>query len=250
MLYLELYNKEGKGKMSEFNPKIKYNKKFYNNKFVRKVVIAISMMTNLYDAILDKKICGCSLVKYVPSLFRETKGATGSQSTGYLILDKIFENAKFTENDKFIDVGCGKARVLAYLLNKKFPGELYGIELNSEVAEYASKWIVKYPNVFVSCGDAFELDYNAYNILFLGRPFEPEFFKKYIAKLEQELLHPVTFYYWVDQQSGNYLNGRPGWTLHKREWIFRFYGMYLVPWPQRYSIWTFTPNHDLNDSKV
>lgn len=232
-------------KMDRNNSKKKYNRKFYSNWFVRKIVILSSKMTTLYDAIMDKKVCGCSLVKYVPSKYRAEKGATGSQSTGYWILDKIFSDSEFTEKDKFIDVGCGKARVLAYLINKNFQGELYGIELNSEVAEYAKKWTAKYSNVMVMSGDAFEIDYNAYNILFLGRPFEPEFFKKYIDKLEKELTHPITFYYWVDHQSGDYLNNRPGWTLHKREWVFRSHGFYLAGSPQRYSIWTFTPEKSL-----
>lgn len=230
--------------MVEYNPQIKYNSKLYQNKIVRRIIIYLRKLVSVYDYILDKKICGCSLVKYVPSLYRQTKGATGSQSTSYWILDEIFKDAEFTEDDKFIDVGCGKARVLAYLLNKKFPGKLYGIELNDTVAEYAKKWTSKYSNVTIMNGDAFEIDYNAYNILFLGRPFEPEFFKKYITKLEDELTHPVTIYYWVDQQSGNYLNERPGWKLCKREWVFKSHGLYLASSPQRYSIWTFIPNKE------
>lgn len=230
--------------MVEYNPKIKYNRKLYQNKFVRKVLIYLSRLVTLYDGILDKKICGRSLVKYVPSLYRKTKGATGSQSTSYWFLDEIFRDADFKENDKFIDVGCGKGRVLAHLIRKNFPGELYGVELNAEVAEYAKEWTAKYSNIIIMQGDAFEHDYNAYNILFLGRPFEPDFFKKYVEKLEHELTHPITFYYWVDQQSGNYLNHRTGWTLHKREWLFRSHGFYLASCPQRYSVWTFNPNPD------
>lgn len=196
---------------------------------------------NIFDAIQDKKICGCSLVKYVPSLYRESKGATGSQSTRYFVLDEIFKDEQFTENDKFMDIGCGKARIIAYLLKNNFPGKLSGIELNDGVANFAKKWASKYENVSIINGDAFEQNFDFYNVFFLARPFEPEFFKKFVEKFEQELTHPVKIFYWCDQQSGNFLNYRDGWVLHKREWIFKKHGLYISHSPQRYSIWTYTP---------
>ena len=76
----------------------------------------------------------------------------------------------------------------------------------------------------------------------MGRPFEPEMFYKFINKLENELSHSIKLYYWVDQQSGDYLNDRKGWKMHKRESIFIRNGFFVAPTPQRYSIWTFTPN--------
>ena len=231
--------------MAEYNPTLKYNRKIYNNWFVRKFVGLSGRLLDISDGLKDKKICGCSLVKYVPSLYRETKGATGSQATRYLILDEIFSGEEFGENDRFIDVGCGKARVLAYLLDNGFKGTLNGIELNKEVAEYAASWANRYDNVNIFQGDAFEHDYNSYDILFLGRPFETEFFKKFVAKLENELTHPIKFYYWVDQQSGNCLNERKGWELHKRKWIFKKNGFYISSCPQRYSIWTYTPSEQI-----
>lgn len=227
--------------MAEYHPELKYNRKLYNNWFVRKFVGLSGRILDISDRAKDKKICGCSLVKYVPSLYRETKGATGSQATRYLILDEIFSGEDFDDNDSFMDVGCGKARVIAYLLNKGFKGRLSGIELNHDVANYAASWANKYDNVNVFQGDAFEHNYDSYSILFLGRPFEKEYFKKFVAKLENELTHPIRFYYWVDQQSGDYLNNREGWELHEREWIFKKNGFYLAFCPQRYSIWTYTP---------
>lgn len=196
---------------------------------------------NFYDAIQDKKICGCSLVKYVPSLFRESKGATGSQSTRYFVLDEIFKDEQFSINDNFIDIGCGKGRIIAYLLKNNFPGKLNGIELNDDVASFTKKWTNKYKNVSIINGDAFDHDFNSYNIFFLGRPFETEFFKKFIEKLEQELTHPVKVFYWWDQQSGNFLNYRDGWKIHNRKWIFNIHGFYISNFPQRYSVWTYTP---------
>lgn len=208
---------------------------------MRLVIRINSKILNFSDSIKDKKICGCSLVKYVPSLFRESKGATGSQSTRYLVLDEIFKEEQFTPNDSFMDIGCGKARVIAYLLKNNFPGKLNGIELNEDVANFAKQWTKKYDNVSIINGDAFEQNFDSYNIFFLARPFETEFFKKFVEKFEQELTHPVKIFYWCDQQSGNFLNYREGWIMHRREWIFNKRGFYVSFFPQRFSIWTYTP---------
>ncbi len=224
-----------------YNPPLKYDKKFYRSLLMRIVFRINRRVLNIYDAIQDKKICGCSLVKYVPSLFRESKGATGSQSTRYFVLDDIFKDEQFTSNDSFMDIGCGKGRVIAYLIKNKFSGKLNGIELNENVANFAKNWANKYDNVSIINGDAFKQNFDSYNIFFFARPFETEFFKNFIDKFEQELTHPVKVFYWCDQQSGNYLNDRFGWNLHKRTWIFKKHGFYISHFPQRYSIWTYTP---------
>lgn len=209
---------------------------------MRIILIINNRILNIFDAIQDKKICGCSLVKYVPSLFRESKGATGSQSTRYFILDEIFKGEHFTENDNFMDIGCGKARVIAYLLKNNFSGNLSGVELNDSVANFAKNLTKNYDNVSIINGDALECDFSSYNIFFLGRPFETDFFIKFIKKFENELSRPVKVFYWADQQSGNFLNNRDGWNLLRREWIFKK-RFYLSSTPQRYSIWTYTPSN-------
>ncbi|MBE6877203.1 MAG: class I SAM-dependent methyltransferase [Ruminococcus sp.] len=224
---------------------MEYNKKFNKSKFGKFFIKNTNRIIKIGDYFYDKKICGCSLIRYVPSLYRESKGATGSQSTHYVILDEIFQNAVFSENDCFIDVGCGKGRILAYMLREKFPGEIHGIELNQEVGDYCKAWAEKYPQVHVNVGDAFALNYDKYTVMFMGRPFLPDMFHQFIEKLEQDMTHPLKLYYWVDQQSGDFLNDRPGWNMHRREWIYKKNGFYLASSPQRYSVWTYTPAKNL-----
>lgn len=222
-------------------PSFIYKKSFYGNFFIRKAISLSVKISELFDDRKDRKICGCSLVKYVPSLYRESMGATGSHSTCYWTLDTIFKDAAFESSDEFIDVGCGKGRVLAYMIGKGYPCSLTGVELNADVAAYAQNWAKQYENMKIISGSAFDLDYNEYTVLFMGRPFEPEMFYQFIQKLESELKHPIRLYYWVDQQSGDYLNDREGWTMLKREKVFNSHGLFMFHNPQRYSIWTFTP---------
>ncbi len=196
------------------------------------------------DHSYDMRICGRSLSQYIPSLFRDDKngvGMTGSQSTYYPILKKIFKHVQITEKDVFLDVGCGMGRVLAFCVKEKYPCSVNGIEINDIPGKIAEKWSEKYENVHVTIGDAFKIDYNPYTVLYLHRPFLPKTFAEFIGILESQLTHPITFIYWVDQQSGHYLNGRDGWKMKHREIIKRIYGVKLPCGPQGYSIWEYTP---------
>lgn len=221
--------------------KFLYSKEFYSSFFGKVYWHITNKLASVYDLMWDLKICKKSLVKYVPSLYRESKGATGSQSTRYWFLDDIFSDAEFSPQDSFIDVGCGKGRVLAYLIRLGFPGKINGVELNADVAAFAQGWAKQYDNITIISGDAFELNYNEYNVFFLGRPFLPDMFSQFVAKLESELDHPIRFYYWVDQQSGNYLNDREGWMLVRRKKVFMHGPLCLAHCPQRFSVWTYTP---------
>lgn len=219
----------------------KKKKKVLIKKIKRKYIGASKRVTHFFDGRKDKKICGCSLVKYVPSLYRETMGATGSHSTCYWALDKIFEGETFSEKDAFIDVGCGKGRVLAYMISKEYPCSLTGIELNEDVAAYAKQWSDRYKNITIINGNAFELDYNQYTVLFMGRPFETEMFHKFIDQLEEKLTHNIKLFYWCDTQSGDYLENRKGWVRKRREMICKSHGLYMYTTPQGFSLWEYTP---------
>ena len=203
-----------------------------------------SIIFNIYDLIIDYRVCGCSLVKHVPTLWRESKGSTSSVSTHYHTLKKVFEGEEFTEEDRFMDVGCAKGRIIAYMISTGFKGTLTGIEHNPEVAEYGKRWIEKkhYSNATILCGDAFAIDYNQYNKLFLARSFMPWAFKNFVAKLESDLTHPIKLYYLFDQESGGYLRNRPGWTMLRRGFVFKKFGLSLHYCRQGYSVWVYEPS--------
>jgi len=215
------------------------------NKVFKQAHIAISIrLLRLVDGIIDRRICGQSLVKYVPSVYRDDAngvGMTGSQSTSYIILDRIFSHVSLTSEDSFMDVGCGKGRVLAFLLKNHAPCALSGVEINEISGRAALEWTARYDQVSVVLGDAFMLDYDPYTVLFLGRPFLPKTFLEFIERLERTLSHPITFIYWVDQQSGHLLKDRPGWEMHFREKLSAIHGVKIARSPQSYSIWTFDP---------
>lgn len=221
--------------------KLLYSKKIYRNFIFRKLIRISRTAVDIRDSFTDKRICGVSLSKYVPSI---AEGSTGSQSTPYYALEKVIKGIDFSKDETFIDVGCGKGRVLAFMLREKCHWTLDGVEFNEEVAAYAQKWAEKYPQINVICGDAFDIDYNNYTVLFMNRPFLPDTFYRFIEMLEATLTHPVRLYYWVDQQSGDLLDNRKGWTLHRRDYAFFAKGFFIAGSPQRYSEWTYIPDEN------
>ena len=215
-------------------------------KLFSRVYNKISRMSlHAMDSCMDYWICGQSLVKYVPSVYRDDQngvGLTGSQSTNYLILNRIFSHVVLSDQDVFLDVGCGKGRVLAFLLKKHVHCKLYGIEINEISGQVALEWTKKYDQVNIMIGDAFQLDYNDYTVLFLGRPFLPKTFLQFIERMEGLLTHPVTLIYWVDQQSGYLLKDRPGWEMQFREKLETICGIKIAKATQYYSIWKYNPD--------
>ncbi len=200
---------------------------------------------SLHDRILDNKICHRSISEYVASVFRDDEngiGSTGSESTHYLILKEIFSHVKLTDTDSFIDIGCGMGRVLAFLINEKAPCKISGVEINEKPANIAFEWAKNYDNVNVIIGDAFNIDFNNYNVFFLGRPFLPKTFREFIEQFEQKLTHPITFIYWVDQQSGLFLKDRRGWNMLYRKKFLKVRGLRVALSEQGFSVWTYNPD--------
>ena len=220
-----------------------YSERFYGNPVIRPMILLSVKISHLFDMAKDKKICGMSLVRFVPTPYAETHGATGSQSTPYWGLEKLFKDVEFRGSDHLIDVGCGKGRVLAYLAGMNCAADITGVELNPEVAMTAKQWTKRYSNINVIEGNAFDLDYDTYNKMFMFRPMETGAFIDFITKVEGDMTHPLTLYYYADQQSSYYLNIRPGWSLMSRAEIIAGHGFFIHPEPQRYSIWVFDPDN-------
>ena len=213
--------------------------------FIKKLDNAVcSRLLNKADSLIDRRICGQSLVRYVPSIFRDDKngiGGTGSESTRYLFLKRIFSHVELKPTDVFLDVGCGKGRVLAFLVKEKCPCPIWGIEHNEAVGKIAADWAERYEQVQVMIGDAFQLDYDRFTVLSLARSFLPKTFLAFVERLEETLTHPITLVYWYDQESGFLLVNRPGWEKRFRETVSRIHGIRISSWPQGYSIWTYDP---------
>ena len=150
---------------------------------INPIVLLSNKISCALDNKRDKKISGRNLGVFVPTPFARSHGATGSQSAPYLGLAKVMQDFDPKPEDSFIDIGCGKGRVIAYLLSNNCKCRITGIELNPSVASVAKEWTSCFPNVEIIEGDAFGLDYNDYNVLFMYRPMETDTFKLFVNLL-------------------------------------------------------------------
>lgn len=196
-----------------------------------------SGLRNRLDARRDRAICGMSLETFAPAL---DGGAVDTISAPYGTLERVLGPEEFAASDRLLDVGCGMGRPLAYLAGRGFPGELFGIELNGEVAREASRWAERYPNVRIMAGDAFGLDLSRFNRLFMWYPMVPEVLARFVGKLEREAREPVTVYY-VGNIGGGVFEGRPGWSVRRQGSVYRVHGIPQHANPTRYYVLEYAP---------
>ena len=188
----------------------------------------------------DKKICGTSLVSFPKA---HSNQVHASQPSHYRVLEKIFCKSHFTEDDSILDIGCGKGRILAFFTERGHKGKLTGVELRKEVAEECRQWIKAYPNIQIIAGNVLELDLNNYTVMVMFNPFGANVLLSLLEKMEKELTHPIHLYYLSDHEYGNHINGRPGWELKHRGWVWKDGPYYLYWTPQRCSWWCYTPKN-------
>lgn len=193
------------------------------------------------DIARDKRIAGVSLEENVISPFAQTHGAIDTIHTPYGTLGVVLGEEKFEPSDVILDVGCGLGRPLAYLAGSGFPGKIVGVEINPAVAARAAAWAQRYDNVTVFSSDVFLINLSQYTHFFMWRPFTPDAFARFIAKLEAEVTRPVRVYYLSDTHTGDLLEERPGWTIARRDWVHRVHGIPQHGEPERYTVWDFVP---------
>lgn len=190
----------------------------------------------------DMKICHQSLAKTVVSDDREQTGATNSEPMRYWALDETMDGIEFSADDSFIDVGCAKGRVLAYMLYKKHPCKISGVELKKDVADIALDWTKEYDNVNVMCASAFDIDYNDYTHLFMFNPFTREMLASFIDLLEGQLKHSVKLIFFGNNIIYKLLMDRKGWTVERTGKTFKRGPICITYYPQRYAIYTYNPD--------
>ena len=119
---------------------------------------------------------------------------------------------------------------------------MVGVELDSEVVEIAKSWTKNYENVEIIQDNVFDLDISEYTDFCLSRPFEKEAFIQFLDKIGNEAKQEINVYLISDQQVGDYLDNKEGWTLEKRGILYFRKGLFVYFSPQRYSVFKYNPN--------
>lgn len=116
-----------------------------------------------------------------PGKFREM-GAYPISSTPYHILPIIFDGV-VNANDVLVDVGCGKGRVINWWLSQYPSNQVYGLEIDPDVAARTGRRLRRYSNVTVLAGDVCDIVPVEGTIFFMFNPFDERVMRRFIDTL-------------------------------------------------------------------
>jgi len=109
-------------------------------------------------------------------------GSTATQSTPLCVVE-ILMRPVIGENKHIVDVGCGTGRVIQWLVDHGYEGQITGIEIVPEVAEHARKRFVGHDNVSIIEGDVLELMPETFDLAYCFNPFTKPQVKRFLDML-------------------------------------------------------------------
>jgi 16S rRNA G966 N2-methylase RsmD len=104
-------------------------------------------------------------------------------------LKEIFSVLDITNENKFIDIGCGKGYVLTKAAKQKY-NRIMGIDFVPEMIKIAQKniSILKLENRINLClADATQFNYDEYDHLFLYNPFSKDILRVVVNRIVESL---------------------------------------------------------------
>ncbi len=183
-------------------------------------------MKNKYDDLLNIKTEG-----HIDWESGQRDNYYKSEPTGYRELDELFRNYAILENSHFVDVGCGKGRVLFYV-NHFLNIDVTGIELHpitfNHLEENKKSYLEKYPKAHIELVQEKAEEYTIRskdNIFYLFNPFSLSIFIQVLTNIVKSLIdHPreldIILYY-PSQEVLSILD---------RETPLEFYQRVELPW--------------------
>lgn len=144
-------------------------------------------------------------------------GASPTANSDYEALDHIFKE-RINPSDVLVDVGCGKGRVINWWLSHGHRGEIYGLELDPDVAEGARQRLRKWDNVTIVTGNAVENIPENAKVFYLYHPFNESVMIAFKDRLLEmfNISDDITLLYHMIHHVDVFEND-PAWTVEISE---------------------------------
>lgn len=114
-------------------------------------------------------------------------GSVYYASIGHRLIREVLDRLKLSENDEFLDIGCGKGRVLA--ITSSYPAKsIVGIEYEPSLAAVARKNVGHRPNISIVEGAAENFDYSTITAAYAFNPVEPDVLDLILSKIKSDRL--------------------------------------------------------------
>lgn len=161
--------------------------------------------------------------------------STNIVSTPYSIIRKAFKRIKMRRG-KFIDIGCGSGRVVAWASKKGLFDECYGIEKDEKAFSKAKNNTKRNKKITIIKGDAFDLDFSNFDCFYMWKPMKRDSWIALISKILACPGHKVMILV-NDSEIYDWLSKNEICTLVFRSRFETIYGTKISSSKSMYSIW-------------
>ena len=173
------------------------NKKSLFQKFIRRIgsgqiinTLYLSYyysLLKIYDLMYSTNFCNSQTPDEYDSVYRA--GSTGNFPAHPNIVKKMLQAYHLPKDIRIIDVGHGSGLPL-HVASKLGFSNLTGVE-HGYYPYMLSKENLK-PSIHLIHGDAFDIDYTEYELLFFFSPFRGELAKKFFEEIPENIVFIIT----------------------------------------------------------
>lgn len=156
-----------------------------------------------------------------------------TENTDYEVLNRLFGQIEIRPDDVIVDVGCGKGRMVNWLMSRGHRNRIVGIEIIPEVAEFARARLKRYPQVEIITGDATQLIPPEGTIFYLFNPFSEKLMEAFAERLAERVkaggARPLVVYF--NPLFLGVFERRGGWHIREVEAsrVYRSKAVFLQP---------------------
>ena len=137
-------------------------------------------------------------------------GAHAVVHTDVQVLAALFANS-VEPGDVLVDVGCGKGRVIHFWLSRRLKNEIFGLELDPDIAARTQQRLRRFSNVTIFAGSAVETVPSDATLLYLSNPFDADVLAQF-SRSVSERCPAATLFYYNPQHIDVFLND-PEWVV-------------------------------------
>lgn len=183
---------------------------------------------------------GCRDVRRGGSFARSVAG--GKKKLGdmnavsdYDVIKRVIKSIDISDSDVFVDIGCGRGRVINYMLTAKYRCRIIGVDKDTEIAATAAETFRRHRRVSVVCADAEVATPSEGTVFYIYCPFDADQLEKVLVNIEHGAENAVKLIY-VDDVNASVVHCRDGWQADVSGSVPLRYGK-----PMHYTVFTYMP---------
>jgi protein-L-isoaspartate O-methyltransferase len=149
---------------------------------------------SLRNLIRDVRFGGRFLGGGVPTRFAHLH-ANDVANSDYHAMAEMFGRVALSEHSVVVDVGCGKGRVINFLLSRGAKCEIIGVEIDPDIARATAQRLRRYPNVRIETGNIIDLWPERATVFYVYNPFGAPVVEQFCDRLAAHSRPFVVLYY-------------------------------------------------------